>query len=161
MKVVVIADTHTLGSRRQLPGGAWPYVEIADHILHAGDVCDASLLDELASFAPVTAVAGNCDGPAVRAWGAVESAELDLGGVAIAMMHDSGLRSGRRARLRRRFPRARAVVFGHSHEPLNEDRDGLLLLNPGSPTWPRGAPYPSLALLWIEDGDVEAEIVPV
>ncbi|HEX2049104.1 MAG TPA: metallophosphoesterase family protein [Actinomycetota bacterium] len=166
MKVVVLSDTHTMRAAgtnpsRPLPPTAWPYVETADHVLHAGDVCDAALLDELASFAPVTAVAGNCDPWDVRAWGAGEETVVSLGGVEVAMVHDSGPRKGRRARLRARFPGARVVVFGHSHQPVNEDDDGLLLLNPGSPTWPRRAPFPSMAILWIDDGDVEAEVFPV
>jgi putative phosphoesterase len=161
VKVAVLADTHTRGARRPLPSGAWPFVETADHILHAGDVCEPALLDELASFAPVTVVAGNCDGLDVRHWGASERAEVELGGVRVALVHDSGARAGRRARLKRRFPDARVVVYGHSHLPDNEDSDGLLLLNPGSPTWPRQAPYPSMGLLWVEDGAVEAEIFAV
>ena len=161
MKVVVLADTHTLGPRRPLPPGAWPYIETADHILHAGDVCDSSLLDELASFAPVTVVAGNCDGPDVRAWGSSEHAHVELAGVIVAMLHDSGPSRRRRERLRTRFPDARVVVYGHSHIPENDDLDGLLLFNPGSPTWPRRAPWPSMGILWIEDGAVEGEIFPV
>ena len=164
MKVVVLADTHTRVAgtpSRPLPPGAWPYLETADHILHAGDVCDAALLEELAALAPVAAVAGNCDAWDVRDWGANDEATLDLGGVRIAMVHDSGRRSGRRERLRARFPTARVIVFGHSHLPVNEDANGLLLFNPGSPTWARRAPWPSMGILWNDDGDVEGEILPV
>jgi uncharacterized protein len=158
---VVLADTHSMGPRLPLPSGAWPYIETADHILHGGDVCDPALLDQLASFAPVTAVAGNCDGPDVRHWGAADVAEVTLEGVAVAMVHDSGARARRRERLRARFPGARVAVFGHSHQPLCEDSDGLLLFNPGSPTWPRRAPWPSMGILWIEAGAVEGDIFPV
>ena len=163
MKVAVLADTHTSYSprRRPLPPGAWPYVEIADHIVHAGDVCDPALLEELASFAPVTAVAGNCDPWDVRAWGASEEATLELVQMKVAVVHDSGPRAGRRRRMRARFPHARVVVFGHSHLPFNEDADGLLLFNPGSATWPRRAPWPSMGMLWIDDGEIEGEIFPV
>ena len=157
----MLADTHSMGPRLPLPSGAWPYIETADHILHGGDVCDPALLDQLASFAPVTAVTGNCDGPDVRHWGAPEVAEVTLEGVAVAMVHDSGARARRRERLRARFPRARVAVFGHSHQPLSEDSDGLLLFNPGSPTWPRRAPWPSMGILWIEAGAVDGEIFPV
>ncbi len=161
MKVIVLADTHTRGFKRALPLGAWPYIETADHILHAGDVVDPALLDELAAFAPVSVVMGNVDGHDVRAWGAEDELTRELGGVAIAMIHDSGPSSGRRKRMRQRFPDARVVVFGHSHIPINEDADGLLLFNPGSPTWKRRAPFPSMGILWIEHGDVEGEIFPV
>jgi putative phosphoesterase len=161
VKVTVLADTHTLGPRRPLPPGAWPYVETADHILHAGDVCDPALLDELATFAPVTAVVGNCDGPGVRHWGATDEAVLELESVRVAMVHDAGPRSGRRSRTSARWPAARVIVFGHSHIPYNEDDDGLLLFNPGSPTWKRTAPFPSMGLLWIDGGVVEGEVFPV
>jgi putative phosphoesterase len=150
-----------MGFTRQLPLGAWPYIETADHILHAGDVCDPALLTELKAFASVTVVMGNCDGFDVRDWGAVDEAEIELGGISIAMIHDSGLNPGRRERMRKRFPDARVVVFGHSHMPENEDRDGLLLFNPGSPTWKRKAPFPSMGILWIEGDDVEGEIFPI
>lgn len=136
-------------------------METADHILHAGDVTDPGVLDELKTMAPVSAVIGNCDAWDVRDWGATEEVELELGGIKIAMLHDSGPTKGRRERMRKRFPQARVVVFGHSHMPFNEDADGLLLFNPGSPTWKRRAPFPSMGLLWIEKGTVEGEIFPV
>jgi hypothetical protein len=161
VKVVVLADTHTRGASRPVPRSAWVHLESADRILHAGDVCDPALLDELASFAPVSVVMGNCDAWDVKEWGAPERADLELDGIRIGMVHDSGVRSGRRKRLRQLFPHARVAVFGHSHLPVNEDADGLLLLNPGSPTWKRQAPWPSMGLLWIEDGEVEGEVFPV
>jgi putative phosphoesterase len=161
VKVVVLADTHTQGLTRALPLGAWPYVESADHVLHAGDVCDPALLTELRAFAPVSVVLGNSDGQAVRHWGAKEELTVDLDGITVGLVHDSGPARGRRQRLRKRFPTARAVVFGHSHMPVNEDQDGLLLFNPGSPTWKRRAPFCSMGILWIDDGDVEGEIFPV
>lgn len=166
MKVAVLADTHTMYSThstpsRMLPMGAWPYLESADHILHAGDVCDPILLDDLKACAPVTVVVGNCDPPSVREWGADDETMVELGGITIGMVHDSGLTPGRRDRLRERFPNARVVVFGHSHLPVNEDKDGLLLFNPGSPTWKRRAPFASMGLLWIDDGEVDGEIFPV
>lgn len=161
MKIAVISDTHTRGPSRPVPTGAWPYLETADHILHAGDVCDPVLLDEMKSLAPLTVVMGNCDAFDVRDWGATDDVTVELGGVRIAMVHDSGASSGRRARMKKRWPDARVVVFGHSHLPVNEDDGDLLLFNPGSPTWPRMAPFPSMGLLWIEDGAVEGEIIPV
>ncbi|MGH2754832.1 MAG: metallophosphoesterase family protein [Actinomycetota bacterium] len=161
MKVAVIADTHTMGMSRTMPFSVWPHLETADHILHAGDVCDPTLLEELKALAPLTVVMGNCDGWDVREWGATDEAVVEVGGIKIAMLHDSGTRTGRWGRMRKRFPEARVVVFGHSHLPWNEDRDGLLVFNPGSPTWKRQAPFPSMGLLWIEDGDVEGDIFPV
>ncbi len=161
MKVAVLADTHTKGMTRTVPMGAWPYLESADHILHAGDVVDPALLHELRALAPLTVVMGNCDGSDVRDFGAGDRADVILDGVNIGMIHDSGPKEGRHERMRKVFPEARVVVFGHSHIPWNEDREDLLLFNPGSPTWKRRAPFTSMGLLWIDDGDVEGEIFPV
>jgi uncharacterized protein len=136
----------------------------ADLILHAGDVCTAPVLDELAQYAPVTAVAGNNDGPDVAAWGAAETAAVDIDGLRVAMIHDSGPAAGRLGRLRARFPDAGLVVFGHSHIPLDAASadGGFRIFNPGSPTDRRRQPHGTLGVLAIADGRVtEAKIVRV
>jgi putative phosphoesterase len=134
----------------------------ADLILHAGDVCTASVLTELADYAPVVAVLGNNDGPDVAKWGAAQTAELDLDGLSVAMLHDSGAATGRIARMRRRFPGADLVVFGHSHIPLDESAGDLRIFNPGSPTDRRRQPHGTLGLLQIDSGRLtQASIVPV
>jgi len=152
---VVIADTHLPRRASALPAGLIPYLERADLILHAGDLMDPTLLDELAAYAPVRAVGGNLDPPEARL---PETVEFEFGGVRIAMIHDSGPKRGRRNRMRRRFPGARVVVFGHSHIPWLEDEE-LLLLNPGSPTDRRRQPEHTFALLCVEGGEVRAEVL--
>ena len=119
MKVIVLSDTHAPRRWRSCPPAVAEHLRGADLILHAGDVCTARVLDELAAYAPVRAVRGNNDGPDVAAWGAPDTLELDLGGLRAAMIHDSGPAAGRPARMRRRFPGADLVVFGHSHIPLD------------------------------------------
>lgn len=153
---VVIADTHLPRRARELPEGLIPHLERADLILHAGDLIDPTLLDDLAAYAPVRAVRGNLDPPEVRL---PETVEFEFGGVSIAMIHDSGPKRGRRNRMSRRFQRARVVVFGHSHIPWLEDGEGLLLLNPGSPVDRRRQPEHTFALLWVEGGEVRAEVL--
>ena len=134
----------------------------ADLILHAGDVCTAAVLDELAQYAPVTAVAGNNDGPDVTAWGAAETAAQPIGGLRVAMIHDSGPAAGRLARMRARFPGADLVVFGHSHIPLDAAANGFRIFNPGSPTDRRRQPHGTLGVLDVaDDALVEARIVEV
>jgi len=134
----------------------------ADQILHAGDACTAAVLAELAQYAPVTAVAGNNDGPDVAAWGASETASLSVRGLRVAMIHDSGPAAGRLGRMRARFPGAGLVVFGHSHIPLDVSGDGFRIFNPGSPTDRRRQPHGTLGVLRVEDGTlVEARIVEV
>jgi putative phosphoesterase len=152
----VIADTHIPRRARALPEGLTPYLKRADLVLHAGDLMDPAILDELAVYAPVEAVRGNLDPPEPDL---PETLEFEFGGVRVAMIHDSGPRRGRRARTRSRFPDARVVVFGHSHIPFLEDEDGLMLLNPGSPTDRRRQPRHTFALLYAEEGEVRAEIL--
>lgn len=156
MLAVVIADTHIPRRAKGLPEELGPHLERADLILHAGDLMDPALLEDLGSHAPVKAVRGNVDPPALDL---PETLEFDLGGVPVAMVHDSGTKKGRRNRMRRRFPGARVVVFGHSHVPWLEDESGLLLLNPGSPTDRRRQPEHTFALLRAEGGRVRAEVL--
>ena len=162
MKIVAISDTHAPRRWKSCPPRVAGYLRGADLILHAGDVCTASVLDELAGFAPVHAVLGNNDGSDVAAWGAPETLDLDLAGLKVSMIHDSGPSAGRLGRMRRRFPGADLVVFGHSHIPLDESADGLRIFNPGSPTDRRRQPHGTIGLLTVAGGRLEqARIVPV
>jgi uncharacterized protein len=162
MKVVVLADTHAPRRWKSCPPVVAAHLRGTDVILHAGDVCTADVLAELSAYAPVHAVLGNNDGPDVAAWGAPETLELDLDGLAVAMIHDSGPAMGRTARMRRRFPDADLVVFGHSHIPMDLTGDGVRIFNPGSPTDRRRQPHGTVGLLDIEDGRIlAARIVPV
>ena len=140
--------------------GVAEQLSAAEVILHAGDVCVASVLEELSAYAPLHAVLGNNDGPDVSAWGASETAELDLAGLRIGMIHDAGPRQGRLARLRRRFPGTDLVLFGHSHIPLQAVDGNFRIFNPGSPTDKRRQPHRTLGVLEIEYGHLtRAEIV--
>ena len=156
MLVVVLADTHIPRRAKGLPEELTPHLESADLILHAGDLLVEDVLYELESYAPVRAVKGNVDGWDVRL---PETLEFEVEDVAVAMVHDSGPKKGRLSRMRRRFPGARVVVFGHSHIPWIEDEGGLMLLNPGSPTDRRRAPDHTFALLRVEGGEARAEIL--
>lgn len=155
-QVVVLADTHVgPRSKRRLPDAAYRHFGAADLVLHAGDVTSPDLLHELAGFAPVQAVLGNNDHDLVGIL--PEALELTVSGVRVAMVHDSGARAGRAARLHRRFPDADLVVFGHSHEPCDvAGVQGQRLLNPGSCTWKRRARTHTLAVLALADGEVRS-----
>ena len=160
MKVVVLSDTHSPRRCKGCPPALLPHLQTADVILHAGDGCTPDVLDLLSTYAPVHVVMGNNDVPEVAQWGAPETLQVELAGVRVGMVHDSGQRQGRTARLRRRFPTADLVVFGHSHIPLDETGDGLRILNPGSPTDRRRQPAGTFALLDLRDGAVvDARIV--
>lgn len=152
MQVLVVADTHIRrGSSRSLPPAVYEHAAGADVILHAGDVLVGEVVDELARFAPVHAVLGNNDPELADRL--PETVELDLDGVAVAMVHDSGQAKGRARRLHRWFPTADVVVFGHSHIPVNEPgEDGQWLLNPGSPTERRRQPHHTVATFAVHGG---------
>jgi putative phosphoesterase len=160
--VAVLSDTHGPRHWKSCPDGVARRLRGVELILHAGDVCTATVLDELAAFAPVRVVLGNNDGPDVAAWGAAPTAEFDLDGLSVGMIHDSGPATGRAARLRRLFPDAALVVFGHSHIPWDEQVGGQRAFNPGSPTDRRRQPRGTMGLLRIEQGRLRsARIVPV
>jgi putative phosphoesterase len=152
VRIVVLADTHVRrGGTRRLPDAAYDHLAGADRILHAGDVLVPELLNDLGHFAPVDAVLGNNDHELVGTL--PESCVVVADGVRIGMIHDSGPRAGRAGRMRRRFPDADVVVFGHSHEPLDElGIDGQRLFNPGSATERRRAPMHTLGVLEVSGG---------
>jgi uncharacterized protein len=95
LRVVALSDTHAPRRWKSCPARVAAELRLADVILHAGDVCTAAVLDELSEYAPVLAVVGNNDGPDVAAWGATPTLEADLGGLRVAMIHDSGPALGR------------------------------------------------------------------
>jgi uncharacterized protein len=162
MRVLVLSDTHAPRRWKACPAAVAEQLRGADRILHAGDVCTSVVLDELAQYAPVAAVIGNNDDGSVAAWGATPTAELDMAGLRVAMIHDSGQATGRIGRMRRMFPAADLVVFGHSHIPLDETERGLRIFNPGSPTDRRRQPHGTLGVLTVEDGTlVQVRLVEV
>jgi hypothetical protein len=145
--IALVSDTHAPRRWKGCPPELAERLQDVDLILHAGDVCTAAVLDELASYAPVHAVIGNNDGQEVEEWGATPTFEAELAGVNVAMIHDSGPTKGRPARLRKLFPDAQLVVFGHSHIPWDHDEEGQRSINPGSPTDRRRQPHGTFGLL--------------
>ncbi len=158
MKIGVISDTHLPRGNRKIPDEVFRLFAGAELILHAGDFVQAEVLYELGAIAPVKGVLGNCDGhDLARRVPLTES--IEIGGVLIGMVHDSGDRARRRVRMAKAFPGHRVVVFGHSHMPVVDDDGELLLLNPGSACDPRRAPAPTVAILDINDGRPSARLV--
>ena len=95
----MLADTHLRADLSGLPPEVWDEVELCDAVLHAGDVVTGDLLDALRARRPVHAVLGNNDHALVGAL--PDRLEVELAGVRVAMVHDSGQRAGRARRLRR------------------------------------------------------------
>jgi putative phosphoesterase len=152
VRVAVLADTHLGDDLGPLPEAVLRNVAACDAVLHAGDVTGPRLLDTLAELAPVHAVLGNND---VGLDHLPDRLEVELGGVRVGMVHDSGARAGRERRLRRWFPEADVVVFGHSHEPVDAvGEDGQRLFNPGSAVQRRRQPHRTMGVLRLGGGEV-------
>jgi len=149
MRITVLSDTHGL-LRPEVP----PLVRGSDLILHAGDVGDPDILDQLGEIAPVVAVRGNMDGS-----GAVArlpaTAEGELAGLPYRMVH-------RREDIPDSWRRdARSIFYGHSHRPEIDWHGDCLLLNPGA-IGPRRFKLPlTLARLTVTDGRIVPEILAV
>jgi uncharacterized protein len=162
VRVVALADTHAPRRWKSCPPVLAACLRQADVIVHAGDVCVAAVLEELAQYAPVHAVIGNNDRPDVAAWGALPSLQTELAGLRVAMLHDSGAAGGRLRRMRAAFPEADVVVFGHSHIPLDARDGGFRIFNPGSPTDRRRQPHGTFGVLQIDSGHLaEVRLVAV
>ena len=120
-RVGLISDTHGL-----LRPEAKAFLRGSDYIIHAGDIGNAGILEELSAIAPVTAVRGNNDrGP--WAQGLRETEVLRVGEVFVCVVHDLA-----ELDIDPIAAEVRVVVSGHSHQPAVEERDGVLYVNPGS-----------------------------
>jgi uncharacterized protein len=161
MRIAVISDTHMPRGPRRLPDACVEQLEAADAILHAGDLMELEVLQALQALGPpVYAVRGNVDSAELQARLPLQRL-LDLGGVRVGMVHDAGPSAGRLQRMRNRFPDAQAVVFGHSHIPLHETRDGFQIFNPGSPTERRRSPQHTMGIATVAEGRIVFELLVV
>ena len=151
LRIGVIADTHGLFDRAILR-----HFEGVDHILHAGDIGDPSVISKLQKLAPVTAVSGNVDG--YERSGFPPETVLELGGKRIAIRHivyEGGKMTDEgRAFLDREQPDV--CIFGHTHQPKAQRSGSILLFNPGS-AGPKRFKLPrGLGILTIENGTIMA-----
>jgi len=148
VRIGLISDTHGL-----LRPQALDFLRGSDHILHAGDVVGADILDQLAGLAPLTAVRGNNDhGDWAQAL--PESVTLALGGVTIHMLHDL-----KELAIDPAAQGVRVVVTGHSHKPACEESGGVLYVNPGAAGRRRFTLPVSVGELLVDDGGVEVRLV--
>jgi uncharacterized protein len=158
--VAIISDTHLPRGYHRLPDACVSRLRAADLIIHAGDLSTVAVLEELRDHGEVLAVHGNVDDAVVRTL-LPERVQRTLGDVRLAVVHDAGAATGRLPRLRRWFPDADAVIFGHSHIPLHE-RDpssGVQIFNPGSPTDKRRQPVHTMGWAEVSGGEISFEIV--
>jgi putative phosphoesterase len=176
MRLLLLADTHVPRRARDLPAQVWDEVDRADVVVHAGDWVEPFLLDALeerlsrataarAGAGGLVGVHGNNDGRELRRR-LPEVARAEIGGLALAVVHETGPAQRREVRCDAdpRFAGADLLVFGHSHIPWDTTTPaGLRLLNPGSPTDRRRQPACSYLTARIVDGrlgDVELHALP-
>jgi putative phosphoesterase len=158
VSLVFTADTHVPKRARDLPGALWAAIDAADVVVHAGDWVDVALLDRFEERARrLVAVHGNNDHGALRER-LPEVARAEVGGIRLAVVHETGDRKGREARCAVRFPDTDLLVFGHSHIPWDTVTpstgapSGLRLVNPGSPTDRRRQPHGTFVTAVADDG---------
>ena len=156
MRLLLISDTHLPARAKKLPAAVWDAVDQADVVIHAGDWVSVDLLDELESRARrLIGCWGNNDGPALRAR-LPEVARVELDGLSVAVVHETGAAKGREQRCERAYPDVELLVFGHSHIPWDTTTPrGLRLLNPGSPTDRRSQPFCTYQSAVIESGQLK------
>jgi len=148
--VGVISDTHGL-----LRPEALELLRGSEHIIHAGDIGSPEIVPALERIAPVTAIRGNVD---KQAWTRhfPETEVVELAGLHIYIIHDLNA-----LELKPKAAAFAAVISGHSHQPKQEMKDGVLYFNPGS-AGPRRFTLPiSVGRLEIVEGKISGRIVEI
>ncbi len=159
MKIGVISDTHIRDSEHKLPARLLEAFKDCELILHAGDLVDLSVIEQLKKIAKVEAVRGNMDLPKTQA--ALQDKKiLDLCGKKICLMHGYGNPKNLIDVLKEGLSKYKpdVIVFGHSHMPMNEYVGSILFFNPGSATDSIFSPYKSYGIIEITKGKIKAVI---
>lgn len=148
MLVGIISDTHLPNRRKVIPKEVFKGFENVDLIIHAGDICEEYVLDELGLLAPVKAVAGNMDGLELQKR-IPRKQIIDIKGFKLGVIHGDGYGGSTLQRATNAFKEQKldCIVFGHSHQAFNSLNGDVLLFNPGSPTDRRRSKYFSYGLL--------------
>lgn len=157
MKIGVISDTHIPTISKSLPPQVFELFKGVDLILHAGDIVELSVLDELGAIAPVEAVAGNMDGHEVHQR-LPSKKVIQIGRYRAGLIHGKFKIDIQREMIRKEFGNVDIIVYGHSHRPFWGREGDVYFLNPGSPTDVIHAPFHSVAILEAND-ELKAEII--
>lgn len=160
MLIGVISDTHIPERASKIPEKVFNVFKDVDMILHAGDLVSFDVLDKLQKIAPTKCTQGNID----RAYGVKipKSVTLEVDGIKIGLNHGEVYPRGDTLQLKYIAMEigVEVLITGHTHWPFIKEVDGIILLNPGSPTVPRLSD-PSVMLLKIENKKMDAEIVKI
>lgn len=162
-EIGVVSDTHIPTRGRRLPPQIFNLFEGVQLILHAGDLVDEKVLDELRALAPLEAVAGNMDPVHLQSrLGRLKVVEV--GSVKLGLLHGDvgGARFNYEQALGLFRPaNLQVVVFGHLHRTVVEKRGDVLFFNPGSLVDPRHSPEATCGRLVIKNGEVSGEIISI
>lgn len=160
MRIGVIADTHIPDRAKEIPEKILEDFKKVDMVIHAGDLVDLSVIDELKSVcADVRAVWGNMDPHEVRAR-LPEKEIIQAGNYKIGLIHGYGSPAKLMELAAGIFKNDHVdiIIFGHAHSPVNEKKEGVIYFNPGSPTDKIYCPYNSYGIIEIND-KIEAKII--
>ncbi|WP_435344627.1 metallophosphoesterase family protein [Haloarchaeobius sp. HRN-SO-5] len=157
-RIAILSDTHVPSRATAIPDWVLDVVADADHVVHAGDFDSPEAYETVQSHATdLTAVVGNVDPQSIDL---PAVATLDVGGVRFVVTHGTGPKTGYRERVlgAGRDHDGDVVVSGHTHEVVDQDHDGLRLLNPGSATGARPATQTTMYEATVEDGTVDVTL---
>ncbi len=160
MKIVVLSDTHIPRVAQDLPEPVYAEIESADMVLHAGDFVDIEVFETLKKLKKIHAVYGNMDSQELRR--VLKDKEIVTAGkFRIGLIHGYGAPRDLMETVRAEFTDVDAIVFGHSHAPMNVVKDGRLFFNPGSPTDTIFASAKTYGILEVTDKKIEGRIVTI
>lgn len=160
MKIGVISDTHIPSNCENIYDKIKKCFQGVDMIIHAGDITELNVLDELSLITPnVVAVCGNMDSEPVRRKLPLKRI-INAGKFKIGLIHGSGAPKQLAERMAGEFNKVDVIIFGHSHMPVNETKKGVLFFNPGSATDTVMAEKRTVGILKIND-TIEGEIISI
>ena len=156
MKIAVVSDTHSL----ELPAKLLKELKKVDLIIHAGDFCSLKDLNQFKKIKEVRAIYGNMDDKDVRKL-LPKRLVFEIDGVLIGLYHGYGPSQKIVDEVSAEFKedKVQLIIFGHSHQPLNEKRGDVIFFNPGSPNDKIYSPYCSYSLLEINKGKIKTSII--
>lgn len=158
MRILVLSDTHIPRTMPDLPQEIYDEITKVGMIFHAGDFVEKEVLEKLKTLRETRAVYGNMDSRAVRDM--LNSKEvIQIGKFKIGLIHGYGSPRELVDTVKGEFTAVDAIVFGHSHSPINFKKDDTLFFNPGSPTDKVFAAYNSYGILEVTDDKIEGRII--
>lgn len=157
MKIGVVADTHS----QELPNQMMEDFKNVNFIIHAGDFCSLDVLENFKKVKELKAVYGNMDYPQIRRL-LPRKQIIQCGQFSIGLFHGEGSPHALLEKVKGEFKDSKVdvIIFGHSHQPMNEKKEGVLYFNPGSPNDTVYASYRSYGILEIND-EITGKIIKV